>query len=229
MKLFKRFVISLVLTISVAFMAVATSVHTASASSSPFIGIIDGPGIDICSNTFFPVTISVAASSSFSDSATMSVPGIGSVLSFSENDSAGSGTFSYGINPGSYTVAPNTPVTVSITTYNNPNGGGGVANVSTAIINCSSGVLLSVTNTNGSAGPNLPGPGIPSGFVLHTITCTVAVYDTAGGKPVSGATILSGQTWFVSPTPVKDNSGKSWTEIFVGSALDGFIPTNCVH
>ena len=229
MKLFKRFALTLVLTISAAFMAVATSVHTASASSSPFIGIIDGPGSDICSNTFFSITISVSASSPFSDSATMSVPGIGSVFSFSENDPAGSGTFSYGIGPSSYMVAPNTPVTVSITTHNGPNGGGGVANVSTAIINCSSGVLLSVTNSNGIAGPNVPGPGIPTGFVLHTITCTVAVYDSAGGKPVSGATIISGQTWFVSPTPVKDSKGKSWTEIFVGSALDGFIPTNCVH
>ena len=71
-------------------------------------------------------------------------------------------------------------------------------------------------------------PSIPSGFALHTITCTVAVYTMAGGVPVSNATIIGGQTWFVSPTPVKDAQGKLWTEIFVGGFTDGFIPTSCV-
>ncbi|MHB8626857.1 MAG: hypothetical protein ACYDBJ_26495 [Aggregatilineales bacterium] len=224
MKLFKRLAITLALTISVAFMAFATSVHSASASSSPSIAILGGPGTNICSNTSFSVPISVNSNAVFSDSASMSVPGIGNVYSFSENDPAVSGTFPYFVSPNSYTVAPNTPVTVSITTYNGINGGGGVSFSSTAVINCSSGALLSVTNSG-----VIPGPGIPSGFVLHTITCTVAVYDSAGGNPVSGATIIGGQTWFVSPTPVKDSKGKLWTEIFVGSAVDGFIPTSCVH
>lgn len=82
--------------------------------------------------------------------------------------------------------------------------------------------------------PGLPdvgfsGPGIPSGFELHTITCDVAVFATAGGMPVpNGASIKAGQTWFVNPTPVDGPDGQSWTEIFVSGYINGYIPTACV-
>ncbi len=73
------------------------------------------------------------------------------------------------------------------------------------------------------------GPVIPSGFVLRTITCDVDVFDTAAGTPTTGH-ITNGQSWFVSPTAVQaTGSGfDSWTEIFVGSLNNGFIPTACV-
>jgi hypothetical protein len=73
------------------------------------------------------------------------------------------------------------------------------------------------------------GPGIPNGFVLKSITCTTAVFDSAGGNPVSGATVTQGQTWYVNPTPVKDGKGKSWTEIFVSGVPNGFIWSSCVQ
>jgi hypothetical protein len=76
---------------------------------------------------------------------------------------------------------------------------------------------------------SVPGPAIPGGFVLRTITCDTAIYQAAGGNPVAtGEHIINGQTWFVSPTPVKDAKGTSWTEIFVAGYSDGFIPTACV-
>jgi len=77
----------------------------------------------------------------------------------------------------------------------------------------------------------LSGPQIPAGFVLRTITCDVAVFSSPAGEPVStGERIIRGQTWYVSPTPVKTNSGRftNWTEIFAGGPVDGFIPTACV-
>ncbi len=73
------------------------------------------------------------------------------------------------------------------------------------------------------------GPAKPDSFVLKTIACTVAVYDSPAGKPVGDNKVTSGQTWFVSPTAVKGKDGQNWTEIFVGSYLDGFIPTKCVR
>lgn len=82
--------------------------------------------------------------------------------------------------------------------------------------------------------PGLPdagfqGPGIPSGFQLHTITCDVAVFATPGGAPVTnGARIRAGQTWFVNPTPVDGADGQSWTEIFVSGYTNGYVPTTCV-
>lgn len=74
-----------------------------------------------------------------------------------------------------------------------------------------------------------PGPGIPSGFVLRTITCDVPVYATPAGMPVAGgAAIRAGQTWFVNPTPINGADGRQWTEIFAAGFINGYIPTACV-
>ncbi len=72
------------------------------------------------------------------------------------------------------------------------------------------------------------GPGVPSGFVLRTITCETPVYNTAAGQPVGSGTIHAGQTWYVNPTPVDGADGASWTEIFNGGRVNGFILTSCV-
>lgn len=72
------------------------------------------------------------------------------------------------------------------------------------------------------------GPPLPEGFVLRTITCDVAVFDSPGGTPVGDNRIIAGQTWYVNPTPVKAPSGEDWTEIFVSGTPNGFIPTRCV-
>ena len=71
-------------------------------------------------------------------------------------------------------------------------------------------------------------PHVPADFVLRTITCNTVVYTQAGGVPVAtGSQITNGQTWYVSPTPVTIGD-TNWTEIYVGSRTDPFIPTACV-
>jgi hypothetical protein len=72
------------------------------------------------------------------------------------------------------------------------------------------------------------GPGIPPGFVLRTITCNVAVFDTPGGSPVGANRIIGGQTWYVNPVSVKASNGDSWTEIFVSGTPNSYIPARCV-
>ncbi len=89
--------------------------------------------------------------------------------------------------------------------------------------------ILEVTGTCvGLPGANSPGPGVPAGFVLRTITCETPVYNTAAGQPVGSGMIHAGQTWYVNPTPVDGADGISWTEIFNGGRVNGFIPTSCV-
>jgi hypothetical protein len=76
-----------------------------------------------------------------------------------------------------------------------------------------------------------PGRAIPDGFVLRTITCDVAVFDSPSGSPVGDNRILNGQTWYINPTPVTVSNNAlypSWTEIFVSGTTNGFIPTKCV-
>ncbi len=72
------------------------------------------------------------------------------------------------------------------------------------------------------------GHGVPNGFVLHTITCEVPVYNLPAGTPVTGATIRAGQTWFINPVPAAGSDGNQWTEVFAGGLINGFIPTSCV-
>jgi len=71
-------------------------------------------------------------------------------------------------------------------------------------------------------------PNAPVGFVLHHITCDVAVYSQPDLDHPTGAAITKGQRWSVSETPVKGADGQNWTEVFVGGYQDGFIPTKCV-
>jgi len=80
-------------------------------------------------------------------------------------------------------------------------------------------------------GNGVTGRPIPDGFVLRTITCTVAVFDAPNGNPVAGATIKGGQTWYVNPVSVSvAGSAKfpKWTEIYVSGSTNGYIPTSCV-
>lgn len=79
-----------------------------------------------------------------------------------------------------------------------------------------------------AAAPAFSGPPIPAGFVLRQITCDVAVFDTPGGQPVGSNAVKAGQSFYVNPTPVTGPSGESWTEIFVSSTTNPFIPTRCV-
>lgn len=75
---------------------------------------------------------------------------------------------------------------------------------------------------------NFAGPGIPSGFVLRTITCDVAVFGQPAGTPVGSNRIKAGQTWYVNPKSVTGSDGEQWTEIFTSSSPNGYIPTKCV-
>jgi hypothetical protein len=63
---------------------------------------------------------------------------------------------------------------------------------------------------------------------MHTIACTTPVYSEPAGVPVGNDHVLAGQTWYVDPTPVEGADGQLWTEVFVGSAINPWIPTECV-
>ena len=136
----------------------------------------------------------------------------------------GMGYFSSGLSTLS-TYSAKQPYTLSVRQIFTE-GGTVIGAVSGSFV-CSGGILT--PSTEAGAASNSPGPAIPSGFVLRTITCNTPVYTTVGGIPVtSGEHITNGQTWFVSPTPAKDAKDREWTEIFDGGWIDGFIPTDCV-
>jgi len=74
----------------------------------------------------------------------------------------------------------------------------------------------------------VPGPSAPTGFTLHYITCDVVVFQVPDFSFPTAARISQNQRWYVSNIPVKAKDGTNWTEIFIASYQDGFIPTRCV-
>lgn len=81
--------------------------------------------------------------------------------------------------------------------------------------------------------PGPIGPPIPEGAELKTIICDVAVFDSAGGRPVGSNALKNGQTWYVLPGVKTGERGDGtvieWSEVFVGGYTNGWIPTACVQ
>jgi hypothetical protein len=85
------------------------------------------------------------------------------------------------------------------------------------------------TEANCTQRKELGAPGIPDGFVFASIICNTPVYNTPAGQPVGDAAVTAGQTWYVNPKPVDGDDGKQWTEIYVSSTTNPYIPTACVQ
>lgn len=102
-----------------------------------------------------------------------------------------------------------------------------VYGTSVTTINCAAGVF-SATNAFVPAGGVYGGPGIPSGFVLRTITCDVAVRNAPGGAPIGSDAVKAGQTFYVSPDTTAAPDGELWSQIFVSSSPNPWIPTRCI-
>lgn len=105
---------------------------------------------------------------------------------------------------------------------------GASVGTTTTTISCNAGAF-SASSTFAVATAAFVGPGIPSGFVLRAIACNTAVFDRPGGQAVGSNRILAGQTWYVNPKPSDpDADGRRWTEIFVSSFVNGYVPAECV-
>jgi len=202
----------------------APSVAQAAGSTFQVLG---GPGFNICSATPFTFATNENFPTTVTEMSTLTVPGVGTVFSAVYDIAAGSYN-SYGITPSAYTVAPHTLITFTDSIYNGPSQTGGIAFTVTANFDCTTGALVSTSTTIG--GGNKPGPQVPGGFVLKQVTCTTPINIQPSGTQTAGsAVVVAGQRWYVSPTPIKDKTGKSWTELFDGGYSDGYIPTSCVN
>ncbi len=115
---------------------------------------------------------------------------------------------------------------------------GGVAKQASGTSSASVGVpvttlytpIVVITNTGSymlTISCGLGGPGIPTGFVLRTVTCDTAVFDSPDGTPVGSNKITNGQKWFMNST-AKAGKTRSWTEVFLGGTSTAYIWTSCV-
>ena len=157
---------------------------------------------------------------------TLTASGVTQPYSGSYNYIVGGSSGTLGI---SYTFPANVPYPYTVSEYESVNVGGTVIYASVTA-SCNNGTLTITGSSSGiNTSGNIPGPGIPAGYTLHTVVCNTAVYDAAGGKAIAGNSITSGQTWFISPTSVKGTDGRQWSAAFVGSANVVYILTSCVR
>jgi hypothetical protein len=127
------------------------------------------PNVCNASHLELPVLWNVTGNSS--DSSTMSVQGLGTVFTLTENNSAKNVTGTYVLDPVSYNVALGTPVTVTITTYNGINQTGGISYSSTIVFACDTGNVISL-----KSGPVT----VWSGDVSFVVKTTSTYQDPSG-------------------------------------------------
>jgi len=207
-----------VLAVLLLFVASFFASHPAEAAAGDSIRLSYAGGA-FCSNTsiFIPVYVTSNLSAALPFTQTVTVDGVvigtgGGVQS--------AGSMSYlGSFGGSFTASQSIPYALQLVA----NFSGQFFVVINAVCFGGSNVVVSIADTQ------VGGRGIPSGFVLKTITCDTAVYDAPAGRPLAtGEALKAGQTWFVNPSPIKGADGKSWTEFFPSGNTDAYIPTACV-
>jgi hypothetical protein len=116
------------------------------ASTVPSIEITGGLA-GVCSDSHPALPVFVNVTDNSSDSAVMSVEGVGTVFTYAENDNPiWNGPNIYGLAPDPYNVAAGTPVTITITTYNGLNQTGGISYIAEVVFHCDTGEIISLSN-----------------------------------------------------------------------------------
>jgi hypothetical protein len=150
---------------------------------------------------------------------------VGTVSTLQENTIAQYGSGGYGVSNGTpYSVAPGTPVTVTITTYNGKNQTGGISYVSTIVFACDTGNVISL-----KSGPVT----VWSGDVSFVVKSTRAYQDPSGDiKFKTQSQRLAGkiQTFIGENGNPVTNAAGNYIEVLdnTGSVVIGVNPKSAV-
>lgn len=141
------------------------------------------------------VEVNVPVPTVASERGVLSAPGNPDLGFTLDSNFTGVGTFGFTVFTNApYTLAANTPLTLSVTTYNGPNYTGGAIFNSTITWDCTTGAVLSV-----SSGPILDGcpyP-LPGGSVVGEAPLGAQVYWGPDANKLSPGVILNPGTYYV--------------------------------
>lgn len=147
-----------------------------------------------------------------SEQGTYSAPGFPNLGLTQDSSFQGVGTFGFFVF-GAYALPPNTPVTLSVTTFYGPNYTGGVAYVSTMTWDCTTGAILSLEN--GIPTPPAEPVGfcpnsLPDGSVVGEAPLGAQIYWAPDeGSASQGLTLNPGTYWVVGVDET-GNFSKIW-------------------
>jgi len=232
MRLPKRVLLSLILTLSIALVTVAlpgTSVSAAPLASGDYIHIVGVYNIDYCGQYGFAYVhviynMSHASGGNVETEAITLSYGAANVTGWAQTDTS---PFPYNPVPpaapydGTYGYfLPTLPAHTLITLTMTVTGGGNTDTSTYGPFDCTTGAPPPIPP---------PSPHVPGNFILRQITCTTGLNWAADPKAtVNGSDHLTaGQIWYVSPTAVKGTDGKQWTPVYIGSWDIVYIPTAC--
>lgn len=150
------------------------------------------------STLFMPgVEINVAPGPA-SEQGVLSAPGNPNLGYTQDTSFSGVGTFGFTVFLNApYSLPANTPLTLSVTTYNGPNYTGGVAYVSTATWDCTTGALISLVS-GVPAVPDTCQTPLPNGSVVGDAPGGAQVYwGPSADKTANGIVLNPGSYWVV--------------------------------
>ena len=162
----------------------------------------------VCSDddvTIPNVDVNVPSPLFASEQGTYSAPGFPNLGFTTDTSFQGVGTFNFTVFTDPYVLPANTPVTLTVTTYNGPNFTGGVAYVSSMIWDCTTGAIISLTN--GVPGETCSNP-LPSGSVVGEAPLGAQVYWKPG--EVSPGVVLNPGTYWVVGVDESGDYSQIW-------------------
>ncbi|MBL8147007.1 MAG: hypothetical protein JNL34_11540 [Anaerolineae bacterium] len=134
-----------------------------------------------------------------SEQGVLSAPGNPNLGVTHDTSFSGVGTFGFTVFlTGPYSLPANTPLTLSVTTYHGPNYTGGVAYVSTATWDCTTGTLISLVS------------GVPAAPVTAAVCTTPLPSGSVVGDAPGGAQIYWGPSADKESNGVVLNPGSYW-------------------
>jgi len=204
----------LILIALIAAFAINTT-HTAHAAADFVTLTFTGDGTCTDSSFTAPITLSRSLSTYATYGGTAKINGI--TVSTEVNTLIDTLTSSYNFRIRAFPTSVSQPYFINIVyTFTQS---GSTLSVTDVTFRCSDGIAI-------LQGPSIPGPGIPSGFLLRMITCDTAVFNFEG-NPIGSNAVKAGQSFFISTTVTMIDDA-SYTELFAGSYSNGFIPSACI-
>jgi len=177
--------------LALALVGARTPDRVESASVQPSWEILEGEPNSCTNSGGFSIQVYINNPAAASEQGQLTVPGYGQVGNTTDSNFSGIGAFSFFVfNTTPYSVPAHTPITLTVTTYNQPNFLGGVSYVDTMTWDCTTGLEAAPAAV---AGCDVK-MNIPAGTVGGTFVANAQTYWAPGKLTAPLVTLAAGKS-----------------------------------